>query len=471
MNRMILLPKNISRITLLVVGLIIFRSFLNYSIPLMDKTEARYAEIARIMEETDNWVTLQIDYDVPFWAKPPLSTWLSAISFRLFGVNEFAVRLPSLLLNIIIALMVGMYAKRKNQHYLLPALVLLTIPEFLIHAGVVSTDTALSFCVVLVMISFWEALRTKNQQGWKYLLFAGLGLGLLAKGPIIFILTLPPLFIWCVIFKQFKKVWQSFSWIIGILIVALIAVPWYFLAELRSPGFFDYFIIGEHFKRFLSSGWQGDKYGFPKSQPLGMIWVFLFLFALPWIQLVGIKLWEKRAEWLKNKWITFLVLWLLWTPLFFTVSKSLIHPYIMPIMVPIALLINYWWSEFRSRKKILGISLLFPVLACLLYVVVLIGGKSSYYANSDKFLIENHYDGTVPLYHWQQKSYSSQFYTKGNVKSLEDVDKLSKRIDENQPFLVIIPHKRIANIDVSTMTQLQELDSNYKKGIYLFKKK
>ena len=468
---MTLIPKNISRITLLVIGLILFRSFLNYSIPLMDKTEARYAEIARIMEETDNWVTLQIDYDVAFWAKPPLSTWLTAISFRLFGVNEFAARLPSLLLNIIIVLLVGMYAKRKNQHYLLPALILLTIPEFLIHAGVVSTDTALSFCVVLVMISFWEALRSETEKGWKYLLFVGLGLGLLAKGPIVFILTLPPLFIWCLIFKQFKKVWQTFSYIIGIIIVALISVPWYYLAEQRSPGFFDYFIIGEHFKRFLSSGWQGDKYGFPKSQPLGMIWVFLFLFALPWIQLAAIKLWENRSTWLKNKWITFLVLWLLWTPLFFTVSKSLIHPYILPVMVPLALLINFWWQDFHSRKKILGIALIFPVLALLLYVVVLIGGKSTYYSNSDKFLIENHYDGTVPLYNWQQKSYSSQFYTKGNLKVVEDINKLSERINENEPFLVIIPHKRITNIDVSTMNLFKELDSNYKKGIYLFNKK
>jgi len=74
--------------------LILFRAFLNYAVPLMDKTEARYAEIARIMAETNNWTTLQIDYGIPFWAKPPLSTWLSAMSFQLFGVNEFAARLP-----------------------------------------------------------------------------------------------------------------------------------------------------------------------------------------------------------------------------------------------------------------------------------------------------------------------------------------------------------------------------------------
>jgi 4-amino-4-deoxy-L-arabinose transferase-like glycosyltransferase len=437
----------------------------------MDKTEARYSEIARIMEETDNWVTLQIDYDVPFWAKPPLSSWFSAASFRLFGVNEFTARLPSLILNIAIILLIAMYAKRKNQHYLLPAIILLTLPEFLIHSGVVSTDTALSFCIVLVMISFWETLNTKKDPKWKYLLFVGFGLGLLAKGPIIFILTLPPIFIWCLLFRQFPKVWKSFRWLLGILIVVIIAFPWYILAEQRSPGFFNYFIIGEHFKRFLSSGWQGDKYGFPKSQPLGMIWVFLFIFALPWIQLLAAKLWKNRIILLKDQWISFLLLWLLWTPIFFTLSKSLIHPYIMPVMVPITLLINHWWKDFRSKKRILGIAMIFPAMACLLYLGILISGKSEYYANSDKFLIENHYDGSMPVYHWEQKSYSSQFYTKGKVKTVEDLDNLNKRIIANQSFLVIIPHKRIPNIELSTMNLLQELDSNYKKGIYLYKQK
>ena len=167
-----LFSKKISPYTFWVVLLILIRAFLNYAIPLMDKTEARYSEIARIMAETNNWTTLQIDYGVPFWAKPPLSTWLSAISFNIFGVNEFAVRFPYLLLNILVILLVGKYAKRKGLDFLLPALILLTIPEFLLHTGVVSTDTALAFCVTLVMISFWEGIHNKEQTFWKYLFFA-----------------------------------------------------------------------------------------------------------------------------------------------------------------------------------------------------------------------------------------------------------------------------------------------------------
>jgi len=463
-----LFSKKISPYTFWVIVLILIRAFLNYAIPLMDKTEARYAEIARIMAETNNWTTLQIDYGVPFWAKPPLSTWLSAMSFNIFGINEFAARFPYLLLNILVILLIGKYAKRKGLHVLIPALILLTIPEFLLHTGVVSTDTALAFCVALVMISFWEGIHNKEQTYWKYLFFAGLGLGLLAKGPIIIILTAPPIFIWMVLFKQYKTVWKELPWILGIFVTAIIAIPWYFLAEQKTPGFIDYFIVGEHFKRFLSSDWKGDKYGFPKSQPLGMIWVFLFIFAIPWIQILIGKLWKNRTTLFKNKWVAFLVFWLLWTPLFFTVSKSLIHPYIMPVMVPIALLITYWWEDIKHKKRIIGIGLIFPLLAVVLYISISFTSKNIFYTNSDKYFIEQHINDDIPIFHWESKSYSGQFYSKGKLKALEDNKTFTEKLSLKEPFLIIIPHKKIKNIKPEALKQLKELESNYNKGIYIF---
>ena len=141
-------------IVIVVILLLAFRLFLNGIVPLMDKTEARYAEIARLMVETNNWIVLQIDYGIPFWAKPPLSTWLSAISFKFFGINEFSARLPYFLLSVLIALMTGKYAKRQNLSFWLPALVLFTIPQFFLHAGVVSTDTALTFSITLSCFHF-----------------------------------------------------------------------------------------------------------------------------------------------------------------------------------------------------------------------------------------------------------------------------------------------------------------------------
>jgi len=465
---MTLLPKKYSSYTLITIGLLLFRAFLNYAIPLMDKTEARYAEIARIMAETNNWITPQIDYGVPFWAKPPLSTWLSAISFEVFGINEFAARFPYLLLSVFIILLVGKYAKRKGFDFFIPAVILLTIPEFLIHAGVVSTDTALAFSVTLVMISFWEGINNKQTKIWKYLFFVGVGLGLLAKGPIIIILTGPPIFIWLILTKEFKNLWKSFPWFIGILLTGLVTLPWYYLAELKTPGFIDYFIVGEHFKRFLSSGWQGDKYGFPKSQPMGMIWLFLILFAIPWIQLLVVKIWKNRIGLFKNKWVLFLLLWLLWTPLFFTVSKSLIHPYIMPVMAPIALLISHYWNEIRNKKRFINGALIFPIVALLFYIVLGLSGKKEFYINSDKYLIENNSVENIPIYHWQNKSYSGQFYTKGTIKAIENDSQLTQHLSLNQSFIIIIPHKKISKINKENMSLLKKLDSNYKKSIYIF---
>ena len=343
--------------------LVLLRIILNAFIPLMDKTEARYAEIARIMAETNNYITPQIDYGVPFWAKPPLSTWLSAISIEIFGANEFAARLPYLLLSILVVFLIGKYATKEKLSFYLPGFIILTIPQFLIHAGVVSTDTALMFCTTLVMLSFWEGMKENANKMWKYLIFLGFGLGLLAKGPIIFILTLPPIFFWSLYTKSFFKIFKQFNLLIGLPIVAIIALPWYYFAEQKTPGFIDYFIVGEHFKRFFDSSWSGDKYGFPKQQPLGIIWLFLLAFALPWIQVVIGKIWKHRKTVKTNSWVIFLLFWLLWTPLFFTISKSLIHPYIMPVIVPIALLVIHFWKDLQQKKLVIGIALIIPVLA------------------------------------------------------------------------------------------------------------
>lgn len=467
---MTLFSKKISPFALLVIGLLLFRIALNYSIPLMDKTEARYAEISRIMEETNDFITPQIDYNVPFWAKPPLSTWLSALSIKVFGENEFAVRFPYLLLNVLVLLLIGRYAKEKKLDFFLPAFIVLTIPEFLIHTGVVSTDTALAFCVTLVMISFWETVKTTNNHLWKYLFFIGLGLGMLAKGPIIFILTIPPIFVWTIFFKEFKTVWKNFKWFLGIILFTVIAVPWYYLAEQKTPGFIDYFIVGEHFKRFFDSSWQGDKYGFPKSQPMGMIWLFLIAFAIPWILLVIQKVWQKKLIILKDKWVLFLLLWLLWTPGFFTISKSLIHPYIMPVMVPIALLITYWWDEFKNIKRIIYISLIFPTIALFFFIGMQFLPKSEFYINSDKYLIENNSVENIPMYYWQTKSYSSQFYSKGKIEVIENEQDLLTHLNTGNSFLIIIPHKRLKKMDPSYLKSLQEIDKNFKNGIYLFQK-
>ena len=266
----------------LLILLIANRGILNYLLPLMDKTEARYAEIARIMVETNNWIILQIDYNIPFWAKPPLSTWLSAISIKVFGLHDFYIRLPYLITSIVIILFISRYDKIENKIFFLTPLILLLMPEFYLHAGVVSTDTMLNFSIILTMISFWEAVSKESESKWWYLFFIGIGLGLLSKGPIILILTIPPIFTWFLINKEELQKLKKIPILSGLTLTFLISCPWYYLMELKSPGFIDYFIYGEHFRRFFDSGWKGDLYGFAKQQPVGIIWLFSIMTIFPW---------------------------------------------------------------------------------------------------------------------------------------------------------------------------------------------
>lgn len=464
--------KNNSKIlSISVIVLVLFRLLLTITIPLFDKTEARYAEIARIMQETNQWIILQIDYGIPFWAKPPLSTWLSAASFEIFGINEFAARFPSFLLSIILIIVAGKIVKKEGASFYLPGFILLTMPEFLIHTGVVSTDTSLEFCVAIMMISFWKTMKSETKTYWNYLFFIAFGLGFLTKGPLIIILTMPPLFLWCCLdLKRFKELFSKFSILPGILLTTIIAIPWYYFAEKESPGFLDYFIVGEHYKRFVESGWKGDLYGSGHSQPKGMIWVFLIAFALPWIQVVLYKLWKNRTTIFKNDYVSFLVLWAFWTPIFFTISSNILHTYILPSTMPIMFLIVYFWEDFSRKKLLIRIALIFPVLVLIAYFSVFATGKFDYKMNTDKYLLENLKISTdhkeIPIYYWKEKNYSGQFYTNGKAQIVKNEAELDSALNSNKKIFFVIPTKKKTEIPGQYLEKLKLADSNFKTSIF-----
>lgn len=463
--------KKISKAAFLkvsVIGIIILRLVLLAVVPLLDKTEARYGEIARLMHETGQWIMLQFDYGIPFWAKPPLSSWLSALSFEAFGVSEFASRLPSFLIAILIIFIVIKALQLKGLSRYVLAFILLTIPEYLLHAGVTSTDSALLLSIVLTMLGLWKTVSENRRTLWSYLFFVGIGLGLLAKGPIVIILTGPPIFIWCLLVKgRFKKIFLRLPWILGLLITALIAVPWYWLAEKESPGFIDYFIVGEHFKRFTESGWSGDKYGFAKKQPLGMIWLFLLAFAFPWIQIVGYQLWKKRKTLLSDPWVSFLLLWMLWTPLFFTISKSVIHTYILPSTVPLGLLVLHWWKHEKYWVKSAAV---FPIAVTVALIGLTISNQWETVMNTDKYLVKRQQFATVnkeiPIRYWKQKSYSGRFYAQRPVRLVENESSLDSLLDSNDPFFLMIPKNRENEIPEVSRARLTLLDSSMKHNLY-----
>jgi 4-amino-4-deoxy-L-arabinose transferase-like glycosyltransferase len=337
--------------------------------PLADTSEARYGEIARVMRQTGNWVTPQETPGTPFWAKPPLSTWLAASSTYLFGVDEFALRLPSLLCGFgvlaLCAVWAGALARRTamadhpsaaarergggesaGDAPLLACLILATTVLFFVGYGAVMTDPPLGLCTAWMMVAFQRAVIDASRQPvWRYGFFVAAGLAMLAKGPVAFLYVALPIALWAFWRGGWRRIWQALPWAGGTLLSAAISVPWYVWAERRTPGFLDYFLVGEHLKRFLVPGWTGDLYGTAHSEPTGTIWAYLaaamglWSIAVAALVVFPARGWVVRARaWLGDDGRLFAALAALAPLAVFTFAGNLIWTYVMPSLAPLAVL-------------------------------------------------------------------------------------------------------------------------------------
>jgi 4-amino-4-deoxy-L-arabinose transferase-like glycosyltransferase len=427
--------------------MLVARIVANTLIPLADTTEARYAEIARKMLQTGDWITPQHDYGVPFWAKPPLSTWLAAGSMKIFGINEFAARLPSLLLGIATLWLIWNWtvALRGRDFALATTAALASMVLFFIASGAVMTDAGLAFCTTLAMIAFWQALHSARQL-WGYLFFASLGLGLLAKGPVIGMLTLLPLLPWIALRRNWRQVWHALPWIRGTVLMLAIGLPWYWLAEHKTPGFVAYFILGENFGRFLHAGWTGDKYGNAHTEPLGTIWIYWFASAFPWSFIAiatALRRIHQRHQWLQDDsgLLSYLLLWSFAAILFFSFSPNIIWTYALPTLPACAVLTMELLGRFRASTPAASAHdapLRRRLLAATFATPIALLGMTAIYADEQQILLkasqratagyylQSRHDRDNGLYYFRRRYYSAEFYSAGKarVSRPEDIDKL-----------------------------------------------
>jgi 4-amino-4-deoxy-L-arabinose transferase-like glycosyltransferase len=330
--------------------------------PLMDPTEARYADIARQMIERGDWVTPWFSDGRPFWGKPPLAFWLSAASMQAFGINAFAARLPHWLLGVALIALVAWHARPVSRRYAWHAAALTAGSAlFLVASGAVMTDMALTLGITLVMVGFERAVLRRSpivSTGGQWMIAAGACIGLLAKGPVAVVLCGVPLAAWTLWTGRVGVAWRSVAWLRGAALVALVVAPWYVLAELRTPGFLSYFFIGEHWHRFMTPGWHGDLYGSAHAFPRGAIWVFALAAFVPWSVLVPLA-WLRRPyagavpsnhdePGVRSYW----ALWALTPPLFFTFAGNVLWTYVLPSLAPAALLVAGWTARLTRPKRV-----------------------------------------------------------------------------------------------------------------------
>lgn len=413
------------------VAIMAARLFAMALMPFADTSEPRYAEIARLMAVSGDWITPWFEPGVPFWGKPPLAFWAQALSIQLFGLSEFAVRLPSWLAMLGVLALVHACGRRLlgEQAARWATLVFATMLLPFASAGAVLTDPFLALGMTLSMVSFLLA-PTDPRPLWRYGFFVGLAIGLLAKGPLTLVLVAGALEPWMLWHRNARACLRALPWAGGTALMLTLTLPWYIAAEIKTPGFFQYFIVGEHLLRFIDPGWEGDRYGSAHQRPYGSIWLDWLLATLPWgAAWLGMALWPRKHASLRQRVVaaardpvqTYLVAWALATPAFFTLSGNILWTYVLPALPPVALatgLLASRWQSVRPQRLAAAAMLLTPAAA--LALGVLAWAEPTRY-KTEKQLVQqaDAMRGDDPFYFVGSRPFSARYYSRGAVGLVE----------------------------------------------------
>ncbi|HEU4517612.1 MAG TPA: glycosyltransferase family 39 protein [Steroidobacteraceae bacterium] len=431
-----------------VAAAIAARLFLLVAFPLLDPTESRYAEIARQMFAAGDWVTPWIAPGEPFWGKPPLAFWMTAGSFQLLGVSDFAARLPHLFGGLLVAWMTWDWLSLRSRREAALAVALLAGSLlFFVSAGAVMTDMALAIGLMAVMRGYWLALHGQQTHRGReqILMFAGFAVGLLAKGPIA-LMAVVPIVVHAWQSRQLARVWGEIRWALGGLAVLACVLPWYLAAEARTPGFLQYFIVGEHWQRFVDSGWQGDLYGHAHAFPRGTIWLFAMLAFLPWSVVMPVIAWKQRrsgglvapADRELNR---YLWTWALVPCAVFTLSGNVLWTYVLPAIPALAILSALFLGRSAastSPERTVAAGAVFTAVATTAVVAAFnLGGWDDH--RSMKSLVAEYRSVTrgEPLVFFRQVPYSASFYSGGVAEVAREPGDLEARLAEGPAYVVV----------------------------------
>lgn len=285
---------------------------------------------------------------------------------------------------------------------------------------------------------------------WGHLFFVGLAIGLLAKGPTAVVLTGIPIFLWLAIGWRWRLL-ARLPWLTGLAITVALTAPWYLAAEIKTPGFLRYFLIGEHIERFLVPGWDGDLYGTGHDQPKGMIWLFAAGVFLPWTAFaatlavspgkVGHAI---RAS--DDGWLGYLALWSLSPLLLFTPAANILPAYVLPGVPAMSLLLVALWSDIfgltgewtrrAAGATMIAIAALFAVIT----VTVQVAPDRLRPRTMDALVARVSDEAPdAQLMTFPMRSYGAEFYSRGTARVLDDPTRLSTLKDNGSREAIIVP--------------------------------
>jgi 4-amino-4-deoxy-L-arabinose transferase-like glycosyltransferase len=338
---------------------------------LVGADEPRYAQIGREMFARHDWVRPTLNGQ-PWLEKPVLLYWGEMVSYSIFGVHDWAARVPSAIFATALVIVVLFFMRRFRPGSQLDAALITASCVAMIGLGRgASTDMQLSAPFCAGMMAWWTWHET-GRKLWLGVFYALLAIGALAKGPVSPVLAILIVGSYASLRRE-GKIFLRSLWVPGFLIFFAIALPWYTAVQIKVPQFFRVFFLQHNLERFGTNLYQ-------HSQPF---WYYIPVFLLavvPWSVFSATAVWKSLCDGWKllrsghdepetrhgtEDWLAqFLLSWILAPIVFFSISRSKLPGYILPAIPPAALLTAAYIHGLREpgRIKLMLHSLLCGVL-------------------------------------------------------------------------------------------------------------
>jgi len=366
---------------------------------LADPEEGRYSEIAREMVESGDWITPRLNY-IKRFHKPPLIFWQTAGYIKIFGLGKLQERLPAVaagpvkliltghndlidefvvrlapastaILTIVATYLLGrlMFSGAVG---VMAGMVLMTTPQFFALGHILNSDMLLAALTTFSFLFFFAAVREREKHHLLYslLLFFTLGLGMLAKGFVIFITAVFPIILYTILVGK-GDVLRRLRFLPGTALFLVVALPWYVVICAQNEGLWRYLLFEQSFSRTYTTT-------FRSAEP---IWYFIPVLAggfFPWIMFVPYSL-VKHLNFKINSLVAYqkrlllLFIWFAAPFILFSIFPSKLMTYILPLYPPLAILVAfgfyrllkpdpYYCKRFSRSFTYFGLSLVTAML-------------------------------------------------------------------------------------------------------------
>ena len=348
---------------------------------VLHNNEGLYAEIAREMIVDDHYIIPYLN-GVPYIEKPPLLYWLITLSYRLFGINEFSARLIPAIFGAITIIMCAVFAhKNLSKHIaLLTMLIMGTSMGYCVGCRMVMFDSVLTFFLTSALFGYWQWFDTNNRTmlRWGY---ACLAAAVLTKGLVALILAGCTTLLHIMITQRSWRLWLKIfdGW--GLLLFALIVIPWHYQAAQIDPHFPWFYFINEHVLRFLGQREPHDYYSGP--------WYYytyrVIIYFIPWslfllmyafkntvLAITSSAITSKKTPSAQN-FVQFMGIWFISFFIFFSLSRAKANYYLLAAFPPLAIIVADYIDQLSISKPRLTNVLagVFPIIFMIIASILL----------------------------------------------------------------------------------------------------